>query len=262
MTQTLSKPAEDVIVVNAGGMKFEAQRSTLCTVEGSMLAAMFSGRWDSGLSFDANGAVQLDVSARVFEAVLSHLRALKLDPLARAPLVCASIKGEMNAFCEFMMMGFESGLPLPDPNIYAILEVRGIRHIPSDTQAATAAEVEHILQSATEPHEELLSFNAAAGARIKLRLPFAHHVTGVKVWLSEPGWRVPDGTVIRWTAKADDGVELGSGVVLGLTSGVDHNDQEYTLVFTRCPAEGTEVFSLDIYSDIFVLCTIHKLQLF
>jgi hypothetical protein len=37
---------DDIILLNVGGQKFTSTRSTLCQVEGSLLAIMFSGRWD------------------------------------------------------------------------------------------------------------------------------------------------------------------------------------------------------------------------
>lgn len=35
-------------------------RSTLCKVEGSLLADVFSGRWEGRLVYDKNGAVFMD----------------------------------------------------------------------------------------------------------------------------------------------------------------------------------------------------------
>ena len=38
----------DIIELNVGGHKLTTKRSTLCQVEGSLLASMFSGRWEQG----------------------------------------------------------------------------------------------------------------------------------------------------------------------------------------------------------------------
>ena len=37
--------ASSRVRLNVGGAMFETTQSTLCSVEGSMLASMFSGRW-------------------------------------------------------------------------------------------------------------------------------------------------------------------------------------------------------------------------
>ena len=53
---------DDMIHLNVGGQKFTTKRSTLCQVEGSLLASMFSGRWEDGLERDQDGAVFFDFS--------------------------------------------------------------------------------------------------------------------------------------------------------------------------------------------------------
>ena len=40
---------DDIIHLNIGGQKLTTARSTLCQVEGSLLATMFSGRWEDSL---------------------------------------------------------------------------------------------------------------------------------------------------------------------------------------------------------------------
>eukprot|EP00812_Abedinium_dasypus_P003441 NODE_1424_length_1145_cov_274.667890.p1 GENE.NODE_1424_length_1145_cov_274.667890~~NODE_1424_length_1145_cov_274.667890.p1 ORF type:complete len:343 (-),score=85.48 NODE_1424_length_1145_cov_274.667890:103-1032(-) len=102
--EVFNKPEDELVAVNAGGETFTARRSTLCQVEGSMLASMFSGRWDQSLAYDENGAAFVDASPRVFEAVLAHLRALRLDPRSKAPEVAPSLQAEVTAFCKFMML--------------------------------------------------------------------------------------------------------------------------------------------------------------
>ena len=46
---------EDMVELNVGGQALSATRSTLVQIEGSLLAAMFSGRWDRGLKRDSAG---------------------------------------------------------------------------------------------------------------------------------------------------------------------------------------------------------------
>ncbi len=50
---------DDIIDLNVGGQKLTTTRSTLCQVEGSLLASMFSGRWEDSLKRDKDGAVSL-----------------------------------------------------------------------------------------------------------------------------------------------------------------------------------------------------------
>jgi len=67
--------ASDVVSLSVGGEKeVSVLRSTLCTVEGSTLAARFSGRWDSSLPRDDKGRILLDVSPELFNPVLEYLR--------------------------------------------------------------------------------------------------------------------------------------------------------------------------------------------
>jgi hypothetical protein len=65
---------DDIIHLNIGGQKFTSTRSTLCQVEGSLLATMFSGRWEDGLKRDEDGAVFFDVNPQYFGYVLDYLR--------------------------------------------------------------------------------------------------------------------------------------------------------------------------------------------
>eukprot|EP00928_Gymnodinium_smaydae_P086749 TRINITY_DN71187_c0_g1_i1.p1 TRINITY_DN71187_c0_g1~~TRINITY_DN71187_c0_g1_i1.p1 ORF type:complete len:624 (-),score=152.28 TRINITY_DN71187_c0_g1_i1:172-2043(-) len=78
---------DDVFVISLGGEhEVSVKRATLCIVESSMLACMFSGRWDSNLPRDAKGRVHLDVSPKIFCPILEHLRALAAEgPSTRAP---------------------------------------------------------------------------------------------------------------------------------------------------------------------------------
>jgi hypothetical protein len=69
---------DDIIHLNVGGQKFTSTRSTLCQVEGSLLAIMFSGRWERGLKRDEDGAVFFDVNPQYFGYILDYLRMKKI----------------------------------------------------------------------------------------------------------------------------------------------------------------------------------------
>ena len=56
-----------------------ASRSTLCQVEGSLLASKFSGRWEDKLKKDKQGNVFLDFNPDCFKLILNYLRAKKTE---------------------------------------------------------------------------------------------------------------------------------------------------------------------------------------
>ena len=68
----------DIIHLNIGGQKLTTKRSTLCQVENSLLATMFSGRWEESLERDQDGAVFLDFNPQYFVLILDYLREKKI----------------------------------------------------------------------------------------------------------------------------------------------------------------------------------------
>jgi hypothetical protein len=73
----------DIIHLNVGGHKLTTKRSTLCQVEGSLLASMFSGRWEDSLERDQF----FDFNPQYFLVILEYLRAKKIaTPENPAPL--------------------------------------------------------------------------------------------------------------------------------------------------------------------------------
>ena len=77
----------DIIELNVGGHKLTTKRSTLCQVEGSLLASMFSGRWEDSLERDKDGAIFFDFNPQYFLVILDYLRAKKIaTPENPAPL--------------------------------------------------------------------------------------------------------------------------------------------------------------------------------
>ena len=78
---------DDIIDLNVGGQRLSTTRSTLCQVEGSLLASMFSGRWEDSLKRDKDGAVFFDFNAQHFVLILDYLRQKKIaSPENPAPL--------------------------------------------------------------------------------------------------------------------------------------------------------------------------------
>lgn len=50
---------EEILELNVGGQSIDVRRSTLTWVEGTRLAAMFSGRWDGVLKRDKHGRLAI-----------------------------------------------------------------------------------------------------------------------------------------------------------------------------------------------------------
>ncbi|CAK9022382.1 unnamed protein product [Durusdinium trenchii] len=78
---------DDVIELNVGGQHMSTTRGVLCCAQGSMLAGMFSGNFDSSHKRDKDGRIFLDVDPPLFEKVLRHLRLRRIaSPEQPAPL--------------------------------------------------------------------------------------------------------------------------------------------------------------------------------
>lgn len=64
----------DVLHLNVGGTVLTTLRRTLTTMEGSMLAAKFSGRWDESMEKDREGNYFIDQPIELFLPMLDCLR--------------------------------------------------------------------------------------------------------------------------------------------------------------------------------------------
>jgi len=92
----------DIIHLNVGGMKHSVKRSTVTQVQGSLLASMFSGRWDNKLDRDEEGRVFLDFNPQFMEKVLSYLRALSICPAQQPPALPAAPEDQQEDFKNFL----------------------------------------------------------------------------------------------------------------------------------------------------------------
>ena len=98
-----TKP-DDVITLDVGGTRLRVLRSTLCYVEGSLLASMFSGRWDDSLVKDDQGAFFIDQPYEHFKALLDFFRSCAL-PAANGPRPSIqAVAGEIASNPSFMRM--------------------------------------------------------------------------------------------------------------------------------------------------------------
>ena len=88
---TYSAKASDVLRLNVGGTMIAVLRRNLTSVEGSLLAMQFSGRWDDGLSKDSDGNIFLDHQPDLFLLLIDYLRDKDIDvpsaPRQRSPVV-------------------------------------------------------------------------------------------------------------------------------------------------------------------------------
>jgi BTB/POZ domain len=80
-----AKPS-DVLRLNVGGNKIDVFRRTLTSVEGSLLASQFSGRWDDSLAKDADGNFFLDHPIELFLVLVNYLRDRECETQLAPPL--------------------------------------------------------------------------------------------------------------------------------------------------------------------------------
>ena len=78
---------DEIVHLNVGGTKMATKKSTLCQVEESMLATMFSGRWETDIERDEDGHVFLDYNPELFALVLDYLRAKKFQTPGKPALL-------------------------------------------------------------------------------------------------------------------------------------------------------------------------------
>ena len=79
----------DCLHLNVGGDMIAVLRRTLTSVEGSMLASRFSGRWDESLEKDRDGNFFVDQPIELFRPMINYLRAkaceTPLGPPVKSP---------------------------------------------------------------------------------------------------------------------------------------------------------------------------------
>ena len=110
---------DDIIRLNVGGQKFTSTRSTLCQVEGSLLATMFSGRWERGVKRDEDGAVFFDFNPQHFGYILEYLRTKKIatpeDP-AEIPKVPRDQVKRFNTLVDYLGFSDEIVVSVDETN--------------------------------------------------------------------------------------------------------------------------------------------------
>ena len=110
----------DIITLNVGGKIISIERDTLCQIEGSLLASMFSGRCEKSLKRDENNRVFLEIDPDCFKIVVKWLRLLRIDPSAGFPRVPAVLETDLQKWMGHL------GLSIPRPPVGAKLEWRDV----------------------------------------------------------------------------------------------------------------------------------------
>lgn len=94
-----------VVEINVGGEVMATRRGTLTLAEGTLLEAIFSGRWEESLARDAAGRVFLDYSPVVFRTLLSQLRArrdARPGQVFKNPVVPPEYRDEFESMVHFL----------------------------------------------------------------------------------------------------------------------------------------------------------------
>ena len=109
---------DDIINLNVGGKKMTTKRSTLCQVEGSLLASMFSGRWEDSLARDEDGRIFFDFNPQYFVYILDYLRARTIataENPAPLPKVAEDQVKHFSNLVEYLGLGDEIVPPVIVP---------------------------------------------------------------------------------------------------------------------------------------------------
>jgi len=97
--------SNDVLEINAGGKLITVTRRTLTQLKGTVLAALFSGRWENKLQKDGKGHIFLDVNPSCFQSIIDYLNELKISPPDNPPDPPA-VEQEDEVFLERLMNMF------------------------------------------------------------------------------------------------------------------------------------------------------------
>jgi hypothetical protein len=102
----------DLLHIGARGKYIPVRRRTLTMVEGSVLASMFSGRWDEGLQKDIHGYIFVDYPIELFRVLVDYLHAksIEISGLEKVPLTKQAFGGDTDLFRDYLRMVEAYGL--------------------------------------------------------------------------------------------------------------------------------------------------------
>jgi len=179
----------DIISLNVGGEKcVQRRRSTLCAVEGSLLATRFSGRWEQLADLDEQGRHFINYPPEVFMPILDYLNMKETeDPECPAP--------------------FPQGPEGSQPLFQAMLEFYGLQ----------PPAIMRCLDALQKPYEEVINRHCGLAFEVHSKgSPLAlkaletcslEHDCSATIYFSE-------GALASCLMQKDSWVEIGSGPLL------------------------------------------------
>ena len=161
---------DDIIPLNVGGKKFTTTRSTLCQVEGSLLATMFNGRWEDGVKRDEDGVVFFDFNPQYFGYILEYLRTKKIatpeDP-AELPKVPRDEAKNFNTLVEYLQLSDEIAVQVEIVPTEIVPSEKFNLHAPEITLQEDGKVAVH---GPHQSHEYALGENTYERGTVRLRL--------------------------------------------------------------------------------------------
>ena len=98
----------DMLDINAGGEMVRVSRGTLTQKKGTVLEAIFSGRWDKQLLRDGKGCIFLDVNPTCFRCIVDYLTDCKIAPPDCQPDP-PQVDAENQPFLDSLLVSFGLG---------------------------------------------------------------------------------------------------------------------------------------------------------
>ena len=189
------KKLKKKLKLNVGGRIFkDVLRETLCYVEGSHLAELFSGRWEGKLLRDSSGKIFLDVNPDCFGKIISFLAERKANPTA--PIVAPTVPEELVPTLHRLLDFFGLGqLFAPEEEGVPPEQAGGEPEPEPDTEGDEA-------QAAVEDEQELI---VAENEQVELPARTIDHVTQCRYGVLDQEMKRIDVTDLVADAVDDDG---------------------------------------------------------
>ena len=138
----------EIIDINVGGeLIIQANRGTLCQVEGSLFSSIFSGRWEGSVQRDSQNRIFLDHDPEMLRIIINFLRLKRIEDPSEPLVPPQPPKGKGQAFrCLLAYFGLGSLFCQSPPNFLKNFQV----HEPNGscvtvTETATATGSGHLL---------------------------------------------------------------------------------------------------------------------
>ena len=169
----------DVIHLNVGGTLTAVLRRTLTSIEGSMLASRFSGRWDDSLEKDRDGNFFIDQPIELFQPMIDYLRA-KACETALAPPVTSPDFDDVHTSKDFIRMveyfGMTPGI-FPTELVLCRGEISAVRISGHPNLAVTSSEYATFTLETRGHKRPIRSFSVILGdvEKIEIGLVRANH---------------------------------------------------------------------------------------